>query len=130
MPTTLILTMVGLLFLLIALVFAYVYRSGGRKSTPSKSEPIETFETLQSVIQNPFSDTAALQYAALRITERFGTIDSHTLATYQHLLETLCTHPHTDSKLILRFEKSLRSINPRFEHEIERSLAVGLARRG
>lgn len=130
MPISLILTMVGLLFVLIVLVFAYVYRSRGSKSVASQPERIETFESLCAVIQNPASDTAALRYAAERIVERFGSIDLHTIATYKHLIEALCTHPKTDSKLILRFEKSLRSINPRFEHEIERSLAVGLASRG
>lgn len=130
MPISLILVMIGLLFLLIALVFAYVYRTRSAKSSSPVSQTTETFESLRSVIQNPASDAEALRYAVMRVVERFVSIDSHTITVYQNLLITLCTHPRTDSKLILQFEKGLRAANPQFTHEIESALAAGLASRG
>lgn len=130
MPTTLILTMVGLLFLLIALVFIYVWIGRSRKSSVNSIKTIETFESLSELIKNRTSGTDELQRAAELILEHYGTIEPHALKQYQALIETLCVHPRTDSKLIVRFEKSLRSANPRFAHEIEHALSRGLAARG
>lgn len=130
MPTTLILTMVGLLFLLIALVSIYVWIGRSRKNSIDSVKSIETFESLSSIIKNRMSGGDELQRASELLLEHYGTIEPHTLKQYQALIETLCIHPRTDSKLILRFEKSLRSANPRFAHEIEHALALGLAARG
>lgn len=130
MSTTLILTLVGLLFLLIALVFIYVWIGRTRQNTPSVPETIETFESLREIINNRESTNAQLNRAVTMMTQRFGRIDPRHIGTYKHLIEALCLHPHTDSKLILRFEKTLREINPAYTHEIEQALAIGLAARG
>jgi hypothetical protein len=124
----LILTIVGLLFLLIALVALYVWSSKG--NPPPEPVNIETFESLSAIIKRRSSSGAELSHAVNTILVRFGTITSHTLGTYKHLLESLCVHPKTDSKLILQFEKTLRTNNPDYAHEIEQSLALGLAARG
>lgn len=129
MPTNLILTLVGLLFLLIVLVFLYVWLGRTGKNEPAVSEKIETFESLREIINNRGTNNAELNRAAGAIIERFARIDSRHIAAYQHLIETLCVHPHTDSKLILRFEKALREANPALNHEIEQALAIGLAAR-
>ncbi|MGE4473452.1 hypothetical protein [uncultured Sulfuricurvum sp.] len=125
----LILTIVGLLFLLIALVAIYVWSSKS-KTSYSISTEIETFDSLSAVIRNKSSSNAALSHAVEAILHRFGTIGSPTLESYKNLIETLCVHPHTDSKLLLRFEKGLRQANPAYSHEIEQALAIGLAARG
>lgn len=130
MPTTLMLTMVGLLFLLIALVFIYVWAGRSRKSTAKDVKMVETFESLSAIIKNRSTDTAELHRASELILENFGTIEPQSIKHYQSLIETLCVHPRTDSKLVLRFEKSLRTANPRFAHEIEHALSLGLATRG
>jgi hypothetical protein len=130
MPTTLILTMVGLLFLLIVLVFIYVWIARIRQNAPVVIETIETFESLSAIIKNRSSSASDLHHAVGVILSRFGTISSQSIKLYQDLLETLCVHPHTDSKLIVRFEKELRSANPRFTSEIKQALAIGLAARG
>ncbi len=129
-PVNLILTIVGLLFLLIGLVALYVWSS--KKNTVPTESPatIETFESLSATIKNRSSSSAELTHAVDTILSRFGTITAHTISAYKHLLEALCTHPKTDSKLILRFEKTLRTSNPTYAHEIEQSLALGLASRG
>lgn len=125
----LILTIVGLLFLLIALVGIYVWGSKS-KPVPLAPTPVETFETLSAIIKNRSSSSAELTHAVDMILSRFASINAHTATTYKHLLEALCTHPKTDSKLILRFEKTLRMNNPTHAHEIEQWLALGLASRG
>lgn len=129
MSTTLILTLVGLLFLLIALVFVYVWIGRTRQPSPESLETVETFESLRGIINNRSSTNTQLHRAVTMMLERFGRIDPHHAGAYQHMLETLCVHPHTDSKLILKFEKALRETNPAFTHEIEQALAIGLAAR-
>lgn len=129
----LILTIVGLLFLLIALVSLYVWRSKSKMAPSAPVQTIETFETFESlsrIITSPSSNKADLNHAVEAILSRFSHIDSHTISRYKYLLEALCVHPHTDSKLILRFEKTLRSTNPTFSDDIEKALAIGLAARG
>lgn len=130
MPTTLILTMVGLLFLLIILVFIYVWIARTRKSEPTLIETIETFESLSAIIKNRASSAQTLHHAVEMILAHFGSITPQSIRHYKDLIEALCVHPHTDSKLILRFEKTLRLQNAQFEHDIEHALAVGLATRG
>lgn len=130
MPTTLILTMVGLLFLLIILVFIYVWIARTRKSAPTTIEAIETFESLSAIIKNRASSAQTLHHAVEMILVRFGSITPQSIRHYKDLIEALCVHPHTDSKLILHFEKTLRLQNAQFEHDIEHALALGLATRG
>jgi uncharacterized protein YpmS len=129
-PVNLILTIVGLLFLLIALVTLYVWI--GKRKTVSEEVPqkVETFESLSEIIKDTASSAQELNHAVEMILKNFSRINSHNSGKYQHLLETLCIHPHTDSKLILRFEKTLRMQNPEHAHEIEKALSIGLAARG
>lgn len=131
MTANLILMIAGLLFLLVALVVVYIW-IGKSKPIPLTAQPqkIETFESLSEIIKNRSSSSSDLNHAVEIILSRFGHINSHTLSKYQHLLEALCTHPYTDSKLILRFEKTLRTANPDYTHEIEKALSIGLASRG
>jgi len=128
-PVNLILTIVGLLFVLILLVSLYVW-GNKRKAVSVAPENIETFESLSAIINNRSSGSAALTHAVEMILSRFGTITPHSVGSYKHLVQSLCVHPRTDSKLILRFEKTLRVNNPSFSHEIEKALAAGLAARG
>lgn len=130
MSTNLILILVGLLFLLIALVFIYVWIGRTSESGASELETIETFESLREVVTNRASTNAQLGRAVTIITERFARIDPHRIAVYKQMIEALCVHPHTDSKLILRFEKTLREVNPAYSHDIDQALAIGLAARG
>lgn len=129
MSTTLILTMVGLLFLLIGLVFLYVWVSRTRKHVVPVIEPVESFETLSAILQSPLSSNAQLHLAVSRILERFAHIESHRLSKYKQLVEAVCVHAQSDSKLVLRFEKGLRTVNPAYSSEIEQALSIGLAAR-
>lgn len=126
----LILTIVGLLFLLIILVALYVWIGKNKTLKIEAPHTIETFESLSEMIKNKSSTAKELHHAVEMILEHFGGIDSHSVGKYLYLLEALCTHPRTDSKLILRFEKTLRTHNLDYSHEIEKALAIGLAARG
>ena len=126
----LIFTIAGLLFVLIALVGIYVWSAKGKTVPASSPESIETFESLSTVIQNRASSHAQLHHAVEMIVNHFGVISPATIATYKSLVESLCVHPHTDSKLVLRFEKALRQTNPKYAHDIEHALSIGLAARG
>lgn len=127
----LILTIIGLLFILILLVTLYVWSDKSKQKSPSvEIEPNESFESLSAIIKNNASSNQELHYAIETVLERFGTISSHSIGKYKILLQHLCTHPHTTSQLILKFEKTLRMNNPEYEHELEKALAIGLAARG
>jgi hypothetical protein len=126
----LILTIVGLLFLLIALVALYVWIGKSKAIALSTPSTIETFETLSEIITNTSSSAKELKHAVEMILNHFGVMSAHSVGKYTHLLESLCTHPHTDSKLILKFEKTLRTNNPTYTHDLEKALALGLASRG
>lgn len=130
MTANLILTIIGLLFLLIALVALYVWLGKSKKVIDVVPTSIETFESLSEIITNRSSSSRELHHAVEMILAHFGTINAHTAGKYMHLLEALCTHPRTDSKLVLQFEKTLRTNNPSYSHDIEKSLALGLASRG
>jgi hypothetical protein len=126
----LILTIVGLLFLLIVLVALYVWLGKSKTTLQAVPTTIETFESLSEIIKSRSSSARELNHAVEMILNHFGTMNSHTAGKYKQLLEALCTHPRTDSKIILHFEKTLRTNNPDYSHEIEKALAVGLAQRG
>lgn len=126
----LILTIAGLLLLLIVLVGVYVWLGKGKTTTVSAPVGIETFESLSEIITNRSSSSRELHHAVEMILAHFGTINSHTAGKYMHLVQALCTHPRTDSKIVLLFEKTLRANNPSYSHDIEKSLALGLASRG
>ncbi len=126
----LVLTMIGLLFLLIGLVALYVWIGKSKTVTETSSGTIETFESLSDIIKNTSSSSRELHHAVEMILNHFGSITSNTAGKYMALVQALCLHPRTDSKLILQFEKTLRTNNPSYSHEIEKSLAVGLAARG
>ncbi|MDP2850086.1 MAG: hypothetical protein Q8O20_03350 [Sulfuricurvum sp.] len=126
----LILTIAGLLLILIVLVALYVWSNKSKTVFETAPTTIETFESLSAIIKNKSSSARELNHAVEIILSHFGTMTSHTVGKYKLLLEELCTHPRTDSKLILRFEKTLRMNNPTYAHDIEKSLALGLAQRG
>ncbi len=129
--TTPLLIMGTLLIILILLVGLYVWIGRSkRKSVEDVDVPV-TFASLQAVIHHPSSTNRELNDAVNIIVEKFIEVGStqRGFEKYSALLKKLCTHPHTDSKIILRFEKALRVANPRYKEEIEKALRLGLAQR-
>lgn len=126
---TLLLIIVGLLFTLIFLVLLYVWMSRTKKAPDL--EAVDTFESLQSLISDTGTSNNDLARAVEVLIEKFIQIGEGTrdYSHYEALIERLCIHPHTDSKVVLRFEKALRSANPRFKEKIEKALKHGLSHR-
>ncbi len=124
---TLFIAMVSLLFSLLLLVLIYVWISRTKKSTASDAKAPETFESLSATILSSTSTNQALNHAADVILKRFGTIGDY--PHYEALIKGICTHANTDSKLVSRFEKSLRDANPKFKEKIAKTLKEGLAKR-
>lgn len=122
---TLLLVFAGLLVLLIVLVTIYVWL--GRSKKVDNEDIPETFEGMVSVINRASSNNKELNHAVDVIIKRFCKITD--FETYASALEKLCTHPNTDSKVILRFQKALIAANPKDKEKIENRLKLGLAGR-
>ena len=127
---TLLLIMVGLLFTLVFLVLLYVWVT--RTKRVPDTQVAETFESLQALISDASASNKDLTRAVEVMIEKFLQIGTGTrdYTHYEALIERLCLHSHTDSKMILRFERALCSANPRYKEKIERALKRGLAHRG
>lgn len=125
--TTLLLVMAGLLLLFIALVFIYVWIGRFKKAIVHHEETAETFPMMCAVIHQNASNNTELNRAVESIIEHYNHIDD--FRVYASLLEKLCVHPSTDSKVILRFQKALITANPQFKDQIEKTLKLGLAGR-
>ncbi|MFA6143563.1 MAG: hypothetical protein WCW84_00665 [Sulfurimonas sp.] len=126
--TTPLLIMGTLLVVLILLVVLYVWIGRSKKKIiPETIVPV-TFESLQAVIHHSSSTNSDLNHAVTLIIKRFIDVGSgnREFETYASLLKKLCTHPNTDSKIILQFEKALRAANPRYKEEVEKALKLGL----
>ena len=125
--TILVLVLEGLLVLFIALVSIYVWSARTKKDAPLGHEAVITFETMRRVISENASSNAQINHAVDTIIERYAHIDD--FGAYRPLLEKLCVHPATDSKVILRFQKALIAANPKHKDQIEKTLQLGLAGR-
>lgn len=125
---TLLIIIVSSLFSLLLFVFIYVWMTRIKKSVIVDVKAPETFESLSLIIHTKTSTNQALNHAADVILKRFVTIGDY--PHYEALIKGICTHANTDSKLVSRFEKSLRDANPKFKEKIQKTLKEGLAKRG
>ena len=80
-----------------------------------------------AVINKNASTNAQINHAVDTIIARYSHIDDY--GVYGGLLEKLCVHPATDSKVILRFQKALIAANVNYKESIEKTLKLGLAGR-
>lgn len=125
--TILTLSLAGLLVLFIVLVSIYVWIGRTKKEVVKSSEAVVTFEGMCAIIHNYSASNVQLNSTVDTIIERYGHIDD--FRVYASLLEALCVHPNTDSKVILRFQKALIVANPNLKDQIENTLKLGLAGR-
>lgn len=125
--TILTLGLAGLLVLFIVLVSIYVWIGRTKKEVVKSCEAVVTFEGMCSLIHNYSASNVQLNSAVDTIIERYGHIED--FRVYASLLEALCVHPNTDSKVILRFQKALITANPNLKDQIEKTLKLGLAGR-
>lgn len=129
-PFTLLIAMISLLFASILLVVVYVWL--GRTKSAGVAKVPETFESLQELINHSASSNKQINHAVSVLIEKFIHIGEGTrdYVHYEAMIERLCFHANTDSKVILRFEKALREANPKFKEKIEKALKHGLSKRG
>jgi hypothetical protein len=129
-PFTLLIVMASLLFASIFLVLIYVWF--GRTKSASIAEIPATFESLSAIVNSTASTNKEINHAVTVLVEKFIHIGEGTrdYPHYEAMIEKLCFHPNTDSKVILRFEKALREANPKFKEKIEKALKHGLSKRG
>lgn len=124
---TLVLTLIGLLFSSMVLVFLYIVLGRPKKSVVNESNEPLTFKQLEAIIHSSSSTNKALNSAANEILSRFISISD--ISHYQKLIEAISTHANTDSNLISSFEKRLRDANPKYKEDIRKALKEGLAKR-
>jgi uncharacterized membrane protein len=129
--TTLILIMLGLLILLVVLVAIYVLMHHKSENADDNACVIVTFESLVALIGKQSTTNQELNSAVDVLLERFVQVSEgkRDFTQYATLLEKLCTHPNTDSKMILRFQKALIAANQKYKGQIEQTLKMGLAGR-
>ncbi|MDP3301997.1 MAG: hypothetical protein Q8S36_08550 [Sulfuricurvum sp.] len=125
--TTLILGLAGLLVLFTVLVSIYVWIGRSKTHAEPSSQAVITFEGMCALIHSRSTSNLQLNTAVDTIIERYGHIED--FRVYASLLEALCVHPKTDSKVILRFQKALITANPKYKEQIEKTLKLGLAAR-
>jgi hypothetical protein len=129
--TTLILVMAGLLVLFMVLVSIYVWRARPKQTIVQHEETAVTFPMLCGVINHASSKNPELNRAVDTIIERYCDVveGERSFDVYASLLAKLCVHPHTDSKMILRFQRAVLKANPNYREQIEKTLKLGLAGR-
>ena len=129
--TTLVVILLGLLVVLIVLVALYVIIGRSKKVILPNEVKTETFAMMCAVINHASSKNLELNHAVDTIIERYGNVveGERPFEAYASLLAKLCVHPHTDSKVILRFQRAVLAANPQFKDQIEKSLKLGLAGR-
>lgn len=129
--TTLILAMASLLLLFIGLVSIYVWSGRSKKIVSTSADVVVTFETMCAVINHASSNNSEINRAVDTIIERYCDVSEgeRPFDVYASLLAKLCVHPHTDSKVILRFQRAVLAANPKYKDSIEKTLKLGLAGR-
>lgn len=127
---TLFLILVVLLFLLMGLVVVYVWINRSKPLASPEGRALN-FGELKALIHDKHSDNRTLNSVVNEIIERFIVIDGteRTIEDFTGMIEVLCVHAHTDSKMILKLDKALRNANPRYKERIEKSIKTALAER-
>ena len=118
---------IGLILILAILIFFLFQQKKKLKKEKLLEEIIPSFETLLLVIKDTSSTTDKLANSLNTIIEYYGTIDD--MDIYSDILYKICTHPHTDTSLILKFDKELRKRNPNYKKEINSAISEGLSLR-
>ena len=133
----------GLVFILGLLLYLLLNSSKKKaiikKKAKEKKErsAFPTLESLVAIVKNKKSTKAELSEAIDQILKYHGTIHpklgmrSHPdFDIYGLVMLKICHHPHTDKKIILKYDRELRAKNPEYAQEINDFLTKGLDTRG
>lgn len=129
--TSLLLLLAGLSGLLIFLVYIYVRLAKNKNDTAPQSTHILSFNEIQSIITDKHSSKVQIKEAVETLIRDYSHVNhDRPVGDYIIMLETLCVHPHTDSKFILELDKALRRSNSQYQDQIGQALKRGLEARG
>ena len=141
--TLLLKSFAGLIFILGILLYFLLSSSKKKalvKKTAKEHKERNTFPSLESlvaIVKNKKSTKVELSEAIDKILKYHGIIHpklgirSHPdFDIYGLVMLKICHHPHTDKKIILKYDRELRAKNPEYAHEINDFLTKGLDTRG
>lgn len=119
-------------FLFGVIVLLYLFGPTPKKVVEAQEEapsPQDRIKSIMAVLDDPKSDTKALQRA---YNEFFEHYDEMELSDYKKksFLFAIVVHKHTTHELILNADALLRKLNPSLEYELTKTLNHGLNMRG
>lgn len=115
-------------FLFGIIVLLYLFGPTPKKTTSLDEElpkSQDRFKAIMGIIDDPKSDTKALQKASNDFFEHY---DEMELSDYKKkaFLFALVVHKHTTHEIILNADSLLRKLNPSLEYELSKTLNRGL----
>lgn len=125
----------GLIFILAVLLYFLLanFKKKAKKKQIIEEQKVRTafptFESLVAIVKNKNSSKRELLEAIEKILKYHGKIHPN-FDIYGMIMLKICHHPHTDKKIILKYDKELRAKNPEYAHEINEFLTKGLDSRG
>lgn len=148
--TTLIYSLIFLLFLLIPLLLSYLYYPGENATKKvqveekkeetrpliDKKNPL-TFEQISGIFRNKNSEQEDLKEAIEqliryhgKIKPKLGDLAHPDFKRYLTLIIDLSKHPHADTDIIISLYHKLSIKNPRYNLDIDEATNKGIAARG
>ena len=102
--------------------------------TPSEEESMPTdLDSLRQIIRNKNSTTETLSKALDLVIKYHGTVHtklgvrSHPdFDAYAEILFTICRHRNANKDIIIKFDRSLASLNPDYKEDINEAMTKGL----
>lgn len=89
-----------------------------------ETKKVKTFEELSKVIHTSYSSLDELDQAVIEILLRYSKINDFEL--YEKLLQKICTHKNSSSKLILKFQRGLIEENKTMKLKLDKTLEIGM----
>ncbi|MEA3228266.1 MAG: hypothetical protein U9P38_04250 [Campylobacterota bacterium] len=128
--TSLIKLGIGLIIVLAILLFflLFLQKSKRKKSYQKSQKRVPSFNSLVAIIKDKQSSTKELQKSLDLIINYYGIVEN--IDIYRDVFLNICTHPHTETKMILKFDRELSKKNPKYKTEINSAIFEGLELRG
>jgi len=135
----------GLVAVLVVLVFLFVVPSqmkGKPKKvksvSPAKKQEAKTdLKSLAAIINHKNTSAKTLQTTLNLviqhhgiITNKLGTRTHPDFDIYMGILVAICRHPHTSKDIIMKFNKELERLNPKYKKDIQSTTSNALDSRG
>lgn len=124
---------IGLIVVLAVLMF-FLFLNQDKSKKPSKvgdtyEEDAESDKTglasLIDILTDKNSTVDKLSKSTDSIIKSYGKINSN-FKTYEDIIFALCKHPNANKDIIIKFDKELQRLNPRYKKNINETLAKAL----